>query len=171
MFPFKPLPLPAMLWNMANHVAILENDVDRLLEMKACLDELLPQFEHCFFDNAQEMVAWLGDNLASVVLISLDHDLPIVQYRIGKRVDPGTGRHVAEYLATQPAMCPVIIHSSNMVESEGMIRVLKDANWPHTRVSPYDEYKWVRETWAQQVQAYISQGWIFAAQGRPTGTP
>lgn len=150
---------------MANHVAILEDDINRLLEMKACLGELLPDFEHCFFDNAAEMITWLEANLSSTVLISLDHDLPIIQYRGGKRVDPGTGRVVADYLAKQPATCPVMVHTSDPNAAHGMMHTLRDAKWPATRVQPFGDYEWVREVWSPQVQAYISQGWIFVSGG------
>src|SRR5512140_3329276 len=98
---------------MAHAIAILEDDANRILEMEACLRDLLPSRRHCFFDNAEEMIAWLKENLAEVDLISLDHDLPIVQYRGGERVDAGCGRGVADYLATLPPTCPIIIHSSN----------------------------------------------------------
>ena len=149
---------------MAYHVAILEDDTNRLLEMKACLDELLPEYVHCFFDSATEMVNWLEENISSVVLISLDHDLPIIQYRMGKRVEAGTGRFVADYLATREPVCPVIVHSLSSNNGEGMARVLTDTKWPVTRIQPFGEYEWVRQIWKPLIENYISQGWIFSTQ-------
>lgn len=145
-------------------MAILEDNTDRLLEMKACLDELLPEYEHCFFDNAEEMVTWLSDNLPNVVLISLDHDLPLIQYRMGKRVNPGSGRFVADFLAAQQPVCPVIIHSHSSSEGEGMARALRDANWPLARIETFGEFEWIRQNWAPQVQRYVKEGWIFSSQ-------
>ncbi len=82
-------------------VVILEDDSLRLAEMRKCLAELLPRFQHLYFDDAFKMIAWLEDHLAEVVLISLDHDLPT-------DTDHGTGRLVADYLAEKPPICPVI---------------------------------------------------------------
>ena len=81
---------------MPGYVAILEDDPVRLAEMRACLPELLPGHAPAFFDNAGEMIAWLGDHMQEVVLISLDHDLPLRQERGGQAVDAGTGRAVAD---------------------------------------------------------------------------
>lgn len=149
---------------MVPSVAILEDDTDRLLEMKQCLDELLPEYTHCFFDNAEEMVAWLEGNLQDCVLISLDHDLPIIQYRMGRQVNPGSGRFVADYLATRPPVCPVIIHSLSGSEGEGMARSLRDAHWPLCRIEPFGDYEWIRKSWVPQIQRYVSDGWIFSRQ-------
>lgn len=149
---------------MQAHVAILEDDTDRLIEMKQCLDEILPEYQHCFFDNAQEMVSWLTDNLATCVLISLDHDLPIIQYRMGQRVNPGTGRFVADFLAQQSPTCPIIIHSRSGPDGEGMARPLREANWPTARVQSFGDFEWIRKIWLPQVQQYVKEGWIFSHQ-------
>jgi hypothetical protein len=149
---------------MPHYIAILEDEPNRLLEMQACLDELLPTHEHCFFDSAPEMIAWLQEYLADVALISLDCDLPVVQYRKGRKVDPGNGRIVADFLAGQPAVCPVIVHTSNTLLGPGMVRVLHDAGWPLQQVHPYDDYEWVRKAWVPQVIEYIKGGWIPGAK-------
>ena len=89
-------------------VAILEDDPARIAAMRACLDELLPGAAAAFFEDAMQMIAWLGRHLGDVVLISLDHDLPLRADR-GRTVDCGTGRQVADYLASVPPICPVIV--------------------------------------------------------------
>jgi hypothetical protein len=142
------------------HVAILEDDAGRITEMRACLATLLPRYEHVFFDNANDMVAWLRNHLADVVLISLDHDLPLHPVRNGVQVDCGDGRAVADHLATLAPTCPLIIHSSNVACAEGMVRVLRDAGWPLRRVYPTDGHAWVKKAWADEVQRYIRSGFV-----------
>lgn len=150
---------------MSKTIAILEDNSDRILEMEACLVELLPGMTNAYFDNAEEMVAWLLENLAEVVLISLDHDLPLVQYRNGRRVDAGCGRTVADYLAAVPPICPVIIHTSNLERGAGMERVIKEAGWPYRRVYPFGDYEWVRKAWLAEVKRLIQEGWIEPGSG------
>lgn len=145
---------------MPQLVAILEDDPDRILEMEACLKEMLPTFERCFFDNAEEMVIWLKEHLAEVAFISLDHDLPLVQYRNGRRVDSGCGRAVADYLAATPPTCPVIVHTSNTDCGAGMEQVLKEAGWPYRRVFPFGDHEWIRKAWSVELAKFIREGWI-----------
>ncbi len=118
---------------VADQVAILEDDPNRITAMRACLTETLPGAEVVVFDDARKMIAWLGQNLGEVVLIALDHDLPLRNHE-GKAIDCGTGRQVADYLASVPPTCPVIVHSSNNFFAPGMSFALKDAGWPVSRV-------------------------------------
>jgi hypothetical protein len=145
---------------MAQHIAILQSNSDVILEMESCLKELLPTFEHCFFDNAGEMIGWLKERLADVSLISLDHDLPIVQYRNGRRVEAGCGRTVAEYLASVPPTCPVILHTSNSDRGTNMEQVLKDSGWPYRRVLPFGDFEWIGKAWRPELERFIREGWI-----------
>jgi hypothetical protein len=140
---------------MPNFVAILEDNAERLHEMRACLADLLPQYEAAFFDGAFAMVDWLKDHFSEVVLISLDHDLPTDN-------DHGTGRQVADFLSALPAVCPVIVHTSNEFFAPGMMRVLADGGWPVTRVYQHIDHNWVRDGWTEQVRKYVREGWIFA---------
>ena len=107
---------------MAGYVAVLEDDHARIAEMRACLAEVLPGFEPVFFDDAGRMIAWLDDHLGEVVLVSLDHDLPITRSADGGVVDCGDGRMVADYLATRTPTCPVIVHTSNHLAAPGVTR-------------------------------------------------
>ena len=146
---------------MASIVAILEDDAGRINEMRACLPAVLPGADVVFFENAQEMIDWLPGHLGEVVLISLDHDLPLRDGE-GRSVDCGTGREVADFLASLPPTCPVIIHSSNEFCAPGMVFALKDAGWPHSRVRPLDELDWVRRDWADRIARYVRDGWVQA---------
>ena len=146
---------------MAGTVAILEDDAGRLAEFRACLPALLPGHAAVTFDNAAEMIGWLRLYLSDVVLISLDHDLPLTQVRHGRSVDPGTGRQVADHLSPLPPVCPVIVHTSNEHFAPGMIRVLNDGGWPTARVYPDADHAFVRTAWADQVRRWTTSGLIF----------
>lgn len=122
--------------------------------MRSCLAEILPDIEIAFFENAPAMISWLGQNLGDIVLISLDHDLPLRLDAAGRTVDFGTGRQVVDFLTSVPPTCPVIVHSSNDVCASGMFFALKNANWPCSRVYPCDDVAWIKSSWAAQVRRY-----------------
>lgn len=144
---------------VARFVAILEDEVDRITAMRASLAEVLPTLEIAIFDEAQQMIAWLGSHLGQVALISLDHDLPLRQ-EADTIIDCGTGRQVADYLVSMPPTCPVIVHSSNNPCASGMFFALKDAGWPCSRVYPSADPAWIPDAWAAQVRRYVREGWI-----------
>ena len=146
---------------MTGYVAILEDDHARVAEMRVCLAEILPAHEPVLFDDAAAMIAWLRDHLGEVVLISLDHDLPITRGPDGRVVDRGDGRMVADFLATQAPTCPVIVHTSNHYAGPGVTRALSDAGWQHCRVCPRDDVQWVRGAWLPALRDYAQRGWIF----------
>ena len=144
---------------MAGIVAILEDSAGRIAEMHACLTEALPTFRTIFFENAFEMIAWLKGHLGEVALISLDHDLPLTD-RMGKLIECGDGRIVADFLASLPPTCPVIVHSSNGYCAPGMFFTLKEKGWPTARIVPYEDDKWVREAWRPLLVKWVAEGWI-----------
>lgn len=148
-----------MTLNFAGTIAILEDCEARIAAMRSSLREVVPSETSIFItDRAPRMVAWLEGHLAHVALISLDHDLPLgSQWGIGEY---GDGRIVADYLAALPPMCPVIIHSSNEAAASGMYYALEWAGWPVSRVVPYDGENWIRQTWIEQIQKYIRDGWL-----------
>jgi len=140
-------------------VAILEDDANRIREMRACLDQALPAAQVVVFEVAREMIAWLAAHLGDVILISLDHDLPLRDGN-GHPLDCGSGREVADFLASMPPTCPVIVHSSNNYCAPGMFYALKEKGWPVSRVCPMDDLAWVQRDWAARVTRYIREGWI-----------
>jgi hypothetical protein len=127
--------------------------------MRACVATELPGVKAAFFDDAASMIEWLSENLGDVVLISLDHDLPVRKSN-GATIDYGTGRQVADFLATLPPTCPVIVHTSNETFAPGMMFALKDANWPVSRVYPADDVAWIRQSWIKEIRRYVLDGWI-----------
>lgn len=141
---------------LSHSIAILEDDPDRVAAMSAVLGELLPSARPVFFEDAPTMLAWLGEHLGDVDLISLDHDLPVRREGEGRVIDCGTGRQVADWLAGVPPTCPVIVHSSNEACAAGMMAVLGEAGWPCRRVYPYGNLAWVREAWMGVVRELLS---------------
>jgi len=140
-------------------VAILEDNPVRIAEMRACLAEALPAASGIVFENAFEMIEWLNDHLGEVMLISLDHDLPLPGVD-GRTIACGGGRMVADFLASRAPTCPVIVHSSNDYCAPGMFFALEEAGWPTARVVPYEGHQWVRGVWKPQVVKYLRDGWI-----------
>jgi NAD+-processing family protein with receiver domain len=140
-------------------VAILEDDVNRIAAMRAGLAAVLPVPEIVVFEHAGRMIEWLRTYLVEVVLISLDHDLPLREVD-GKMIDCGTGREVADFLRSLRATCPIIVHSSNDVCATGMFFALKEAGWPVKRVYPCGDLAWIESAWVATMLRLVHQGKI-----------
>ena len=140
---------------MAMKIVILEDNCERTAAMRECLADRFRQYEATFFSAPAKMIAYLVENLPETILISLDHDLELESDRFGQLTDPGTGREVADFLAGQPPVCPVIIHSSNSNAAVGMEMVLQDANWETHRVVPFDDLAWIQRDWFRAVRRAI----------------
>lgn len=147
---------------VVRYIAILEDNILRIAEMRACLLELLPQYRVVVFDDATQMIAWLRDDLANVVLISLDHDLPITQDRGGTPIVCGNGRDIVHYLAQLPPVCPVIVHSANLDCAVAMEADLNHVSWPAHRVTPHDGEAWITRDWVAAIRQFLADGLIFA---------
>jgi hypothetical protein len=145
---------------MSLKIVILEDNLDRQAAMKSWLSDRLYMYEHFFFDEATPMIAWLQNHLAETLFISLDHDLDLKPSGDGRWLDPGTGRDVADFLATQNASCPLLIHSTNTVAVDGMVEVLTQSGWSVQRVTPYGDLTWINEAWwpvvKEQLRAPLS---------------
>jgi hypothetical protein len=146
---------------MPAYFGILEDDQNRIDEMRSCITEVAPSLSPIFFDNAFEMVDWLKENLAKVSLISLDHDLPLITIDGASR-DCGDGRLVADYLAQLAPTCPIIVHSSNADCAAGMFFTLERAGWRTKRTAPFDGITWIRLAWKQEILDLINSGWLTA---------
>jgi hypothetical protein len=127
--------------------------------MRASLPTVLPAVELVVFDDAAEMVSWLKQHISDVLLFSLDHDLPL-RNQDGMTHDCGTGRQVADYLATEVPTCPVIIHSSNDPCARGMLQTLQDGGWPCRRVYPRDDIAWIGGDWLAAIHRLQMDGWF-----------
>ena len=129
---------------MTNIIAILEDNAERRQAMLERLQDRFP-FRVEFFVTASQVVQWLEEHFQEVRVLSLDHDLE--SDPLHPQQHPGTGREVAEYLAKQPALFPIIIHSTNVPASIGMLELLSSGNWSVERVTPYDDLTWISREW------------------------
>jgi len=154
----EPNGLYSQAWSnfMPLKVAILEDNAERQAAMQAWLSDRLYMYEHFFFDEAAPMNAWLKANLSETLLISLDHDLDLKPGGDGRWLDPGTGRDVADHLATNDPACPLIIHSTNRQAVIGMEQVLLERGWQVETVAPYGDLVWVAEAWWPMVKRLLT---------------
>jgi hypothetical protein len=143
---------------MPMKITILEDDERRAAAMRDRLADRFYQFEHVFFDSADEMKEYLEKHFDEVIALSLDHDLELKLDADGRTYDPGTGREVADYLATRRPICPVIIHSTNEFGAIGMESVLREAGWQTCRVSPFGDLEWVHDSWFPAIRRAIVRG-------------
>jgi hypothetical protein len=118
------------------------------------------------------MIAWLRENLASVDVVCLDHDLNDLRHANGEPKPAGTGREVVDHLVTMPPTCPVLIHSSNAAASSGMLFALRDAGWPVRAIAPYDDLAWVSGGWCGELRSLLqAREPAVMAQPIPPPTP
>jgi hypothetical protein len=132
---------------MALKIAILEDNLDRQAIMRRCLTDRFYTFDARFFDNAPEMIRFLGSSLNDCIAIALDNDLEMIERSDGTLSDPGSGREVAEFLASREPVCPVIIHTTNTDAAAYSTELLKQAGWTTRRVIPFDDMNWIESDW------------------------
>jgi len=98
---------------------------------------------------ASQMIQELPAVLSAATLLSLDHDL----YKQNESdPDPGCGRDVANYLAKQEPLCPVIIHSTNTNAAWGMYNELTSTGWEVEIIHHLDEADWIETRWLALAQ-------------------
>lgn len=141
---------------MARHIAILDDEPERLQAMRPLLRSQFPSLATTTFDNAPDMLNWLREHLESCALICLDHDLGPNRTRHGEVFDPGIGRDVVDFLATRQPTCHVIIHTTNVDAAPGMELALRDARWSCSRIVPYEDRLWIREVWLDEVTRVLA---------------
>jgi CheY-like chemotaxis protein len=136
-------------------IVILEDNHGRRAAMEDCLRDRFHQHEVVFFGDASMMCKFLDQDLASVLLIDLDHDLELEPTKNGPSKDPGTGREVADFLAARQPVCPVIVHTTNSAAGDGMEFLLCEAGWSVHRVHPYGDTEWIATSWFRAVRNAI----------------
>lgn len=136
---------------MSQVIAILEDNAERVVAMRAAAEAFLPGCQIFQTDDAGTMIDWLKEHLLDVAVLSLDHDLPIGRDADGNVHDHGDGMEVANYLAQVSPLFAVIVHTSNAQASDRMVRVLHESEWPVKRVRPMDSASWVGRAWQQQL--------------------
>ena len=98
---------------------------------------------------AAQMIQELPGLLPGATLLSLDHDL----YKQDESdPNPGCGRDVANFLARQKPLCPVIIHSTNTDAAWGMHNELTSAGWEVEIIHHLDEADWIEVRWLALAQ-------------------
>jgi len=146
-------------------IVILEDCMERRRLMTDMLQDKFAQYEFHFFYTSGEAIVHLRDNLDRLLAVILDHDLELIEVDKQRLIDPGTGRDVADYLASQPAVCPVVVHSTNSPAAIGMLSVLEDSGWTTERVIPVGEFNWIKTIWIKAVRNAIV---AFVGQEQPT---
>lgn len=138
-------------------IFILEDNPSRLSAMLKVLADLFPTIPIHTEPSAPAAIAWLQSHQPHLTLICLDHDLlPPTP----TSPDPGTGRDVANHLASQPPTCPIIIHTTNIPAGDGMLFTLQQAHWPTFRVHPHNDNTWVTTDWKHCLTQLKSAGWL-----------
>lgn len=140
----------------ARQIAILDNSKQRIEQMRHQLQRFSPNWLPVFFDNAPEAIAWFSENLHQCDLISLDYNLGPTWTRENQRFDPGTGRDVVDYLATQSPQCPIIFHNSRSETEIGMEIGLIDTAWIFERVPHSPFLAWISQDWVELVQLFLN---------------
>jgi CheY-like chemotaxis protein len=137
-------------------ILILEDNEDRRSAMSQSLKNRFPQHAVEFFIEVEAMERRLREaGLGDVLLVSLDHDLELLENNDGTTRDPGTGVDAAKQLATLPATCPVIVHTTNTIGGDQMVETLSRTGWKVHRVTPYGGEDWIGEVWAPLVRRLL----------------
>ena len=148
-------------------IVVLEDNAERAAIMRACIADRFYTFEPHFFDDAAETIRFLEGQLPESIVISLDNDLEMKVCPDGRCIDVGEGRLVAEFLATKPPGCPVIIHTTNSDAAVAMEDCLRGAGWKTRRVIPFDDMKWIETDWFPAMRRAI----VGPIKRTPAGNP
>ena len=127
----------------AQLVLMLEDESERLVRFETVLARLGDSVEWQHWRTAQDFIAGFQAAARKPALICLDHDLFTDH---PDDPDPGDGRDVAEFLATQSPCCHVIIHSSNAPAADSMLFTLEDHGWDVEKIAPLGK-DWIESYW------------------------
>jgi hypothetical protein len=133
-------------------ILILEDNEDRIRNFQNAVKSLGGNFSERIWFDAPSMIKDLPAVLNQACLISLDHDLNPQPNVIA---DPGTGLEVAEFLAKQKPVCPVLIHSTNYEKAWSMHNELHFAGWLVDRVGPMGD-DWIQRLWLPKVRVLLN---------------
>jgi hypothetical protein len=137
-------------------IIILEDNDDRCQVMKAALAGKFSSFAIEFFAAAQPLIDHLkATGMYDVAIVSLDHDLEMIPTAGGTLSDPGTGTDVAAWLAVQPAIFPVVVHTTNSAGGDRMMELLVRGGWTARRVVPFCGEDWITDEWYPLIRKQI----------------
>ena len=132
-------------------ILMLEDESDRLTRFDYVLSKLGEAVEWRHWRTAEDFIAGFKSTDRPPGLICLDHDLFTDH---PDDPDPGDGRDVAEFMATQPPCCHVIIHSSNAHAADSMFFTLSDANWDVEKIAPLGQ-DWIESYWWDTAKPWL----------------
>ena len=134
-------------------ILMLEDESERLDRFAAVLSKLSPSVEWQHWRTAPDFIAGFKSTNREPALICLDHDLFVDH---PDDPDPGDGRDVAEFMATQSPCCHVIIHSSNAHAADSMFFTLQDAKWDVEKIAPLGQ-DWIEAYWWTTAKPWIAK--------------
>ncbi|MEM9413572.1 MAG: cyclic-phosphate processing receiver domain-containing protein [Planctomycetota bacterium] len=132
-------------------ILMLEDESDRLIRFDAVISKLGTAVEWRHWRTAEDFIVGFKSAGRVPGLICLDHDLFTDH---PDDPDPGDGREVAEFLATQTPCCHVIIHSSNSHAADSMFFTLSDAKWDVEKIAPLGQ-DWIESYWWDTAKPWI----------------
>ena len=138
---------------MKKTILILEDDDERIAAFQKAVASLGDRFEVKVWRDASSMCAECEQYFPTAALISLDHDLNAAPGCAG---EPGCGLDVAQFLADFPAVCPVLIHSSNTDRVYSMHNELRFAGWMADTVGPLG-VDWIETSWLKRVREILAE--------------
>jgi CheY-like chemotaxis protein len=132
-------------------IAVLEDNGDRISVMQTVLADKFPFYSVIFCRSADAIISWLREHMDETIGLALDHDLE----RIPGQSDPGSGRDVARFLASEKPQFPIVIHSTNLHAAIGMEAILEENGWSVLRLAPYGDLEWIGESWLPTIRNMI----------------
>ncbi len=134
-------------------ILILEDNEERASRIRRAAAQLGPDYDVKVWRDTLSMRAECEAHFPNTALISLDHDLSPCP---GAKEDPGTGRHMAQFLGDYLPVCPVIVHSQNGDQAWSMYNELRFAGWTVERAGG-SGVDWSESSWLRCARELIAQ--------------
>jgi hypothetical protein len=134
------------------YLVMLEDDLDRIRRFRAIVATHHPDARLDVYRTAPAFIAAYSALTSMPCLVCLDHDVFVDS---PDEPDPGDGRDVSTFLTTQPAICPVLIHSTNAPAADGMMFSMRDAGWTVDRIAPIGG-DWIEAYWYPAAYKIVS---------------
>jgi hypothetical protein len=125
------------------YLMMLEDDLERIRRFTAIVATHYPHARLDVYRTAPEFIAAYSTLTSTPCLVCLDHDLFVDS---PDDADPGDGRDVSNFLATQDPICPALIHSTNAPAADSMMFSMRDAGWTVDRIAPIGD-DWIETYW------------------------
>ncbi len=133
---------------------MLEDDLERIQRFRAILARHHPNAVLNVLRTAPEFIGAYWALTEAPDLICLDHDLFTDS---PDEPDPGDGRDASNFLITQMAKSPVLIHSTNAVAADSMLYSMRDAGWTVDRIAPIGD-DWIESYWYPVASEMVARG-------------